>query len=382
MTLAHSTTIHFGEDALSHLEKILNAHHAKSCFIVTGKTAYATSGAQQKLAPFLRDSTITFFTDFSPNPTLEEIEKGIRAFRKNPIDVVIAIGGGSALDVAKSINLLSAQPGLVQDYIDGEKMFAHKGKPLIAIPTTAGTGSEVTRYAVFYINKTKHGLTHEFIRPDYALVDPTLTSSLPPAITAATGMDALGQAIESYWAVDSNELSKTYVREAIPLIIDHLKAAVTQNTPAARKAMSRGALLSGQAIDISRTTACHAISYPLTAYFGIPHGHGVGFTLAAMLKYNAQVTEEDCLDPRGSDYVHETLQEIVLLLGVATLEEATEKIQDLMRAIGLATRFRDMGLAESDLETIVTHGFHPDRVTNNPRRLTPDALRKMLKALY
>ncbi|EKD92640.1 MAG: Alcohol dehydrogenase, iron-containing superfamily, partial [uncultured bacterium] len=129
-------------------------------------------------------------------------------------------------------------------------------------------------------------------------------------------------------------------------------------------------------------TACHAISYPLTAYFGIPHGHGVGFTLAAMLKYNAQVTEEDCLDPRGSDYVHETLQEIVLLLGVATLEEATEKIQDLMRAIGLATRFRDMGLAESDLETIVTHGFHPDRVTNNPRRLTPDALRKMLKALY
>lgn len=363
--------IHFGTDALDHLPEILSAHSARTVFLVTGKQSYRSSGAEQKLAPFLKDLSVVFFTDFSPNPSRQDIEKGVELFNRQPIDVVIAVGGGSAIDVAKSIN-----------YFHNKDSFTHPGKPLIAIPTTAGTGSEVTRYAVFYEGTDKSGFTDEAIRPDYALVYPSLTYSVPPAVTAATGMDALAQAIESHWAVDATTASHVFSREAIPLIFAHLKSAVLHGDPASREAMSRGALLSGQAIDITRTTACHAVSYPMTSYFGIPHGHAVGFTLAAMLEYNANVTADDCLHLRGADHVRATVHEIAALLGAATIHDAAQGLRDLMTAIGLATRFRDTSVSRDGLETILTHGFHPDRVHNNPRRLTPDALRAMLEALY
>jgi alcohol dehydrogenase class IV len=158
------------------------------------------------------------------------------------------------------------------------------GKPLIAIPTTSGTGTEATCFAVVYIDKTKYSLKHSSILPDYTIIDPTLTHAMPPLVTAATGMDALAQAIESYWGVKSTHESQAYAREAITLTLAYLKAAC-QNEVEARDAMSRAANLAGKAINLTETTACHAVSYPITSYFNVPHGHAVALTLASMFGY-------------------------------------------------------------------------------------------------
>ena len=140
--------------------------------------------------------------------------------------------------------------------------------------------------------------------------------------------------------------------------------------------------LSGKAIPITRTTACHAISYPITNYFNIPHGHAVGLTLGSILEYNSQVSTNDVLDPRGAEYVKKNIAELVVMLGGKTPSDAKNRLTQLMRDIGLATSLKELGIVTTtDKEIIVTHGFSPERVANNPRQLTPDNLRLMLNNL-
>ena len=160
----------------------------------------------------------------------------------------------------------------------------------MAIPSTAGTGTEATRYAVLHKEQSRCSLNHEFLLPDYAIVDPNLTLRLPSYITACTGMDALSQAIESYWCTDSTARSKEDAKRAITSIMRYLLEAVNEPTLEARRAMSEAAYLAGRAINITKTTACHGIAPAFTALFGVPHGHAVGLTLARMLLYNSKVT--------------------------------------------------------------------------------------------
>jgi alcohol dehydrogenase class IV len=146
--------------------------------------------------------------------------------------------------------------------------------------------------------------------------------------------------------------------------------------------MMKAANLSGKAIDLTLTTACHAISYPFTSYFGIPHGHAVALTLGSMLVYNSKVSAKDCLDKRGPDYVQKSTQEITALLGCKSAEEAKRKIEQLMERIGMKTRLSELGLKSTDIGTIVKNGFNPERVKNNPRLLTEQNLRKILENIF
>jgi len=189
-------------------------------------------------------------------------------------------------------------------------------------------------------------------------------------------MDALSQAIESYWCIDSTEESKDYARKAIKLIMGNLIDAVDNPTRESREAMAEASFLAGKAINISRTTACHAIAYPITSYFGVPHGHAVALTLAQMLVYNSKVTEKDILDKRGINYVHETLKEIAGLIGADDIQDANKRITSLMEEIGLKTRLSEIGVkTDEDIEIIIKNGFNPQRVNNNPRLLTEETLR-------
>lgn len=232
--------------------------------------------------------------------------------------------GGSVIDVAKAVNILNANPGDPVGYIEKRKEIKHKGKVIVVIPTTAGSGSEATHFIVFYMGKIKCSLGHkEFTLPDYAVVDSTLTRSLPPYQTASTGMDALGQAVESYWGIYSTDKSKKYARDAIEIIMGNLQEAVNNPTLKSREAMAKGANMAGKAIDITRTTACHAIAYPITSYFGVSHGHAVGLTIPSILVYNSEVSEEDVLDKRGVEYVRKTIKDLSNLLG----EKHQKKLQ-------------------------------------------------------
>lgn len=373
---------YFGLNSISNLKKILSKHKPKSIFLVTGKSSYARSGAKLVLDKILKNFNLMHFYDFEENPKLNDVEKGLRVFRENNCDFVIAIGGGSVIDIAKSINILAANPYKPIEYVKNKKNINNKGKILVAVPTTSGSGSESTQFAVVYIGKTKYSLDQPFILPDYAIVDPQFTFSMSKYVTACTGMDALSQAIESYWSINSTEESKKCSVKAIKLILKNLPDSVNNPSKKSREAMAIAANLAGKAINTTKTTACHSVSYPMTSYFNVAHGHAVALTLPEMLVYNSQVIEKDILDRRGINYVKKTISEIAKLLGARNAKDAGSKINNLMNEIGLSTRLKELGIkTNKDIEIIIKKGFNPDRIKNNPRRLTEGVLRKILEKI-
>lgn len=374
---------YIGLESIKHLDSLVNEPSPKRIFLVTGKDSYSISGAKKCMAEFLPGCEVTQFFDFSSNPKVEDVKKGIELFCQVQPDIVIAVGGGSVIDTAKLVNFFASNGLEPVEYLNSAKTNIKKPKPLIAIPTTAGSGSEATRFAVLYIDKEKFSIANEFILPCVAIVDPALTMSLPKYVTATTGMDALCQAIESYWSVNSNDESKKYAKDAIELIMDNLIIAVNEASSSARLAMATAANLAGKAINITKTTAPHAISYPLTSYFGIAHGHAVALTVPAILKYNSEVTDKDVMDIRGSKYVRKILNEIMSFWGQSDVANAKEMFAILMKSIGLKTRLSELGVnSTEDIETIIANGFSPDRVANNPRRITKRDLRKILEMIY
>ena len=373
---------YFGYNSIIKLKDILKKHNPKNIFLVTGKSSYEKSGAKNIIEQTLKTYDYIRFFDFKENPKIADIEKGIKLFKKNNCDFVIAVGGGSVLDIAKSVNILAANHAKPTEYIKNKKNLTKKGKTLVAISTTAGSGSEATRFAVIYINKKKYSLDNELIIPDYAIVDPKFTMNLPKSITASAGMDALSQAIESYWCIYSTEESKSYAKEAIRLVMKNLAIAANNPTKDSRESMAKAAHLAGKAINITKTTACHSISYPITSYFNVPHGHAVALTLASFLDYNYNVTKHDVLDKRGAIHVKQTINEIVKLLGSNNIYEAKVKVTSLMKSVGLKTKLSELGInTDKDIMLIVRNGFNPERVKNNPRKLTVEALNEILNKI-
>ena len=364
--------------SIDQLTTYLQEEQPKKIFLVTGKSSFTTSGAQEKIIPLLTGYKVIHFTDFSPNPKLEDVEKGLKCI--DDCDLVIAVGGGSAMDMAKLVGIFSTQEKVPAEYITGGEKVASKQIPLIAIPTTAGSGSEATHFAVVYIDKTKYSVADQSLTPDYVIVDSSLTMSLPKPIAAATGMDAFAQAVEGYWSINSTDESKAYSREAIELLVAHLEKAVNENDAEAKANVARAANLAGKAINIAKTTASHAVSYPITSYFGVAHGHAAALILGEMLKYNAEITPEDtCNDKRGIDYVKGVINELVDLLGLDSVQNAPAWLDNFMTSIGLATRLSEVGITtDEDINIIIAHGFNPARVKNNPRFLTEDELRAIL----
>ncbi|HLD72121.1 MAG TPA: phosphonoacetaldehyde reductase [Candidatus Nanoarchaeia archaeon] len=369
---------YFGIGSVERLEQILVQERPTKIFLVTGKKSYASSGAQAKLEPILSLYPSVQFSGFATNPNIEDIRRGVDLYQRERCDFVIAVGGGSVIDLAKAVNILAIQTDLPEKYILKEKDMESGGKTLVAIPTTSGSGSEATHFAVIYINAKKYSLTHQSLLPDYSILDPGLTTTLPKEITAVTGMDALGQAIEAYWSVNSTEESRRYSKEAISLILPNFKLAVNQPTIQARVAMMAAANLAGKAINIAQTTASHALSYSLTSNFGIPHGHAVALTLGQAFEYNSMITNEDCNDRRGVDYVKRMMADLILILGCRTATEAKNGIKELMSSIGLETDLFKLGVKEKDLSGIVST-VNLERLKNNPRRFPST---KQLKELF
>jgi len=375
---------YIGLNSIRNLKEILDNNGFRNIFLVTGKESFELSNAKKiLLEDVLKNYNIFQFDDFSSNPKIEDIEKGLKILNNGEYDVIIAIGGGSVIDIAKSIAIFSNNHGKIEKYVKKKIEIKKNGKPIICIPTTAGSGSEATHFSVVYIGKAKYSLAHpEYLLPNYSIVDPQFTFSLPPKITASTGMDALSQAIESYWNINSTNESKKYAKKAIELVINNLVEAVNKPNKESRINMLIGAHYAGKAINISKTTACHAISYPITSYFNIPHGHAVALTLPSMIIYNSNVSEFDILDSRGINYVNKMMKQLIKIIGASDFSEAKQKIIQLMSNVGLEIKLSKLGIkTQADIELIIKNGFNPERVKNNPRKLTKSNLRKILEEL-
>lgn len=371
-----------GRDSYSAFAAHFNTLPVDRVFLVTGKQSYYESGARERMTGLLAGRQITRFDGFSVNPKLTDVIQGIELFSGNEPDVVLAVGGGSALDVAKCIALLGRQEKDPERCVAGGVSIDNPAAPLIAIPTTAGTGSEATRFATVYIDNNKHSLEHDSILPIIAVVDPVFTLSMSPYQTATTGIDALAQAVESYWSVRSTPESQEYASRAIELIMSSLKRAVADPDYESRLNMIIGANLAGKSINISKTTACHALSYYLTSRFQIPHGHAVGLTLARMLEYNYGVTEDDINDDREAPFVRKTVLRLASLLRGKDVPEAVRNIDSLMEHVGLAGLASELDVDDGHIRNMVREALDSNRMANNPRKFTAESLTSLLTSIF
>jgi alcohol dehydrogenase len=378
LVMKTGSVVHLRNGALGELSRVIEQSAARRILFVIDEAAYAACGAEPIVEPVLKACDVARFTGFEPNPKIHDIERGIAQFRECPPDLVLALGGGTAIDLGKLIGSLAAQPDPPREIITGRACISRVGPPLIAVPTTSGTGSEATHFAVAYIGDDKYSVAHPTLRPACALIDPRLTYSLPASITAATGLDAFCQAIESLWAVGATEESIEFAVEAAALALRHLVPATREPTPEDRLGMCRASHLAGRAIDISKTTAPHALSYAMTSRHGIAHGSAVALTLSRMLAYNAAVTDADCVDPRGTEHVRGRIATILALLEATSVEAACERIDSVIAAVGSPVSLREAGVVQPEQVQQIIDSVNDERMSNNPRRATREALWKLL----
>ncbi len=354
-----------GESAWTDFAEHLQFLHARRAFLVCGDTTWKKSGAAERVHELSAHAGLdisTRFAAFDPNPKTESVGAAFAQAGLCQPDLLLAIGGGSAIDVAKGV--------LDRFLSDGGAT-----PPLLAaVPTTAGTGSEATRFAVLYKDGKKLSLDRPELRPTLVVLDPALTASLPPYTTACSGLDAIAQSIEALWAVRSTPESDAFAKEALALLLPALPATVKTGDATARATMLRGANLSGRAIDITRTTAAHAFSYAFTTAHGIPHGHAVWLSLPTVARYNAAVTDADCQDPRGAAFVRDRISLIAQRIAgsddPSALPGALRAISD---AIGVENNPFKLGVSDAvELRKLFSMA-NLERMANNPRALNMDA---------
>jgi len=360
-----------GEGSLEKIQEIIDSTKAKRIFLVTGKKSFSLSGAKQVLDCLLKDKKVVIFDDFQSNPELNDVAKGVSLLRCNNSDLVIAVGGGSVLDMAKLVNILTVQNK--SDFVDIIKksdLIISKGLPLVAIPTTAGSGSQATHFAVVYVGKHKYSLSHDYLLPDYVIVDSTLSYRTSKKVAASSAMDALSQAIESYWSLNATHESQSYALDAIKLILSSIDLAVNSKNKVAMQAMSLASHLSGKAINITKTTAPHAISYTLTSDFNIPHGYAVASLLApvAYVSFN-----------NASNKYKDVLNEVFELFDCRSVDEFCKVWRKLMQNCGLHPKLEDSNVPLDKLDFIVDN-VNLERLKGHPvllRRLDLERIVRM-----
>lgn len=306
------------------------------------------------------------FSDFTPNPLYEQVCKGIDLFQITKCDTILAVGGGSAIDVAKCIKLaVLAKEGndaIIPPLVNKRVECDGKQLPFIAIPTTAGTGSESTHNAVMYYEGAKQTVTNDGILPDYAILEPSVLKTLPLYQKKCTMMDALCQGIESWWSVNSTEESYEYSRKAIELIMANWHKYIFENDDEAAANIMLGANYGGRAINITATTAAHAMSYKITSLYGLPHGHAVAVCLPQIWKYMIGHFDR-CIDKRGVDYLEQIFKEITSAMGCNSPIDAITLFEGMMKDMELANPVSDN--RETDLKILST-SVNPVRLKNNP----------------
>lgn len=317
------------------------------------------------------------FSDFTPNPLYEQVCKGIDLFQITKCDSILAVGGGSAIDVAKCIKLAvlakegnsALIPPLVSTRVecDGSKI------PFIAIPTTAGTGSESTHNAVMYYEGAKQTVTNDGVLPDYAILEPSVLKTLPLYQKKCTMMDALCQGIESWWSVNSTEESYEYSRKTIELIMANWRKYIIENDDEAAKQIMLAANYGGRAINITATTAAHAMSYKITSLYKFPHGHAVAVCLPEIWEYMIGHMDK-CIDSRGQEYLSSVFTLISKAMGIDNPEKSIVEFRQLMKKMDLKNPVA--GDREEEMEVLST-SVNSVRLKNNPVELGEDAIRRL-----
>lgn len=362
-------------NGIDHLSGILQEIGCQKLFLVID-SSYPFLNIKDEIGSLQVEEKMKF-SDFTPNPLYEQVCKGIDLLKASNCDTILAVGGGSAIDVAKCIKLAvlakegndAIIPPLVNTRVecDGTKL------PLIAIPTTAGTGSESTHNAVMYYEGAKQTVTNDGVLPDYAILEPSVLKTLPLYQKKCTMMDALCQGIESWWSVNSTEESYEYSRTCIELIMANWRKYIFENDDEAAANIMLAANYGGRAINITATTAAHAFSYKITSLYGLPHGHAVAVCLPHIWTYMLGHLDK-CIDSRGKNYLKLIFSNISIAMGCNNPGEAISLFVNMMKEMEL----KDPVTNNKDKEIgILSYSVNPVRLNNNPVELNESSIQTL-----
>lgn len=361
--------IRFGNGLVNSLSDEVRAFGGHCGLLVTS-ASFARRGMVDHILSHTDGLIVAAYTSVAPNPDVSQCDACADLLRRHHCDFVVALGGGSVLDCAKAAATFCTADAPAADYLAARRPIPSTHLPLIAVPTTAGTGSEITCVSVLsdHTNGTKAPLAADSFYPALALVDPELTLTVPPHTTAATGMDVLCHAVEAFWSRFHQPVCDALALHAAALVLEWLPVACADGSDlTAREKMAEASVIAGLAFTIPKTTAPHACSYPLTNVLGIAHGEACGLTLAHFLRFN---------DAHQSDRP----RALAAALGYADVAALATRIEQLRDTVGLRRDLRDLHLTAEQVEALVSGSKHPN-LRNNPVDVTEQDLRDLYASL-
>ena len=347
------------------IKKFINDKGFKKIFVLCGKKSFVTSGAENLFKKIITDKEIKLFYKKSELPILEELIEIINDIKNFKPDLILAVGGGAVIDYAKIANVVDVREDLADLIVNYSYPFKKKYTKLTVIPTTAGSGAEVTSNAVIYVEGIKHSFESELLIPDNFFLIPEFLISAPNKIKASAGFDAIAQALESLVSKKSNEQSVEYASKSLRVSVNSFISFV--NNPNMKNAteMSIAANLAGKAISISKTTAPHAASYPFTSLFNISHGHAVGLFFERFFKFNY-----DNLDKSETSFdLKERFDLIFKLFDVPNINDFNSKISLIKKQANLEDDLTKLNIDINQSSENIIKGINLLRLGNNPVKI-------------
>ena len=360
---------------INDLEKLIIQKKFEKIFILCGKKSYFLSGAHKVFKKILNKKTTKFYFKNSSIPEIDELKRIIISLKKFSPDLIIAVGGGSVIDYAKIANSIDIEKNLEKKIINNLCNLKHKLAKLIAVPTTAGSGAEVTNSAVIYIKKIKYSVESKLIKPDYFFLVPKFVMGTSKKIKSSAGFDSIAQAIESLISKKSNSTSVQFAKKSLKISLKYYLDFLSNATKENSSAMCMAANLSGRAINISKTTVPHAISYPFTSYYNISHGHAVSLTLEKFLKFNyINHNKSNCNFNLKKRY-----EDIFNIFKVTDIGDFESFIINLKKKANLESDFQKLKInLNKDFDRIIMKGVNVLRLKNNPIDLKKSDIKTIL----
>ncbi len=354
----------FGSGTIEHLADVVAPE--SEVLLLTGTHA-VKNGLVKQVTDLLKHCQITTITDIQAEPSIDEVERIIKIGCEKIITTVIAIGGGSVIDVAKTVAALLPLTGSVEQYFNGSKKITGDGLFFIALPTTAGTGAEITANAVFINPATqeKKSIKHPTMYADVAIIDPELTYSCPATLTAASGFDALTQAIESYISRSANPVSSTLACKATVQLFNNLERACLAPDATSRSAMAEGSMIAAMAFASSGLGAAHGLGHPIGSLCKVPHGICCAILLIPVLRWNLPECET-------------RLDELAAACNFDSADKFIDALEILRNSIGISDNFSSYGLDYEHFGFIVRN-CRSGSMRNNPRAMSDAEVEAFLK---
>lgn len=374
-TFSVPQNILIGRGSVSRLPEIIKGMHKSHAFIVSDPQL-ERMGIVQKCAGLLKENGIESdaFTETEGNPSVETVNRATERFLDSGADCIIALGGGSSMDVAKAVGLLATYGGSITEY-EGSGKVPGPIVPLVALPTTAGTGSEVTAFSVItdHSRDYKLSVASNYLLPAYAIVDADLIATVPARVAAACGVDAMIHAIESYLSKGSNPFTDAMAEKALELIGRSIRRYVAdRSNQAAGEDMIAGSLFAGIAFSSARLGNVHAMSHPVSAYFNVAHGVANAILLPVILEYNALADQGRYLK------IYNYISRTPMTAAEFEPEMLVEEVRSLNRSLGIPANLREAGVTEDKIAPMAADAMKSGNIAANPRSSTI----KDIEALY